>query len=91
MQVDCEFYATVRDAVGTKRRTREFEAGTTVREALHALADAHEGLGPLLFDGDGDVRPTIAVSVNGDPVGEAFDRVLSGGDTLIVAPGVAGG
>jgi molybdopterin converting factor small subunit len=43
MQVTCLLYATVRDAVGTKRLTREVEAGTTVRELLRALGEEFDG------------------------------------------------
>jgi molybdopterin synthase sulfur carrier subunit len=93
MQVDCEVYATVRDAVGEKQLTREFEDGASVGDALEALATEFDGLGPLLFDGAGRVRPNIDVVVGDEPIrrGDGLDEVLVDGDTLIIAPGVAGG
>jgi molybdopterin synthase sulfur carrier subunit len=93
MHVDCEFYATVRDAVGERRLTRTFDDGATVAAALEALAEEFDALGPLLFDGGGRVRPNVNVLVDGVPIheGDGVDTVLADGDTLIVAPGVAGG
>lgn len=93
MQVDCEFYATVRDAVGAKRLTRTFDDGTTVTEALEALAAEFDGLEALLFDAERRVRPHINVLVDEEPIrsGDGVDTALADGDTLIIAPGVAGG
>jgi molybdopterin synthase sulfur carrier subunit len=91
MRVTCEFHATVREAVGEKRIEREIPAGTTVRALLDQLNADHDGLGPLLFDGEGRLRPNINVLVADDPVRNADGTELSDGDTLILAPSVAGG
>lgn len=93
MHVTCEFHATVREAVGTKRLEREVATGTRVRDLLDDLDREHEGLGPLVFDSEGRVRANVNLLVDGTPVrdrdGPATE--LADGDTLVVAPSVAGG
>jgi molybdopterin synthase sulfur carrier subunit len=91
MRVTCEFHATVRDAVGERRIEREVSEGTTVRALLDQLDAEHDRLSPLLFDGEGCLRPNVNVLVADDPVRDADGTELSDGDTLILAPSVAGG
>lgn len=92
MQVELRFYATLRDAVGEKAVSREFEDGTDVGEALRAIAGEYGGLEPLLFDGDGELRSHVTVALDGDPIREDRSDVrLSDGDTLVLSPGVSGG
>ncbi|QLD87511.1 MoaD/ThiS family protein [Natronomonas salina] len=92
MRVEFEFYGTLREAVGEKTVSREIESGTTALEATRAVADEHEKVGSLLFRSNGEVRPNVTVSVNGDPVlDESGDVALEEGDELVLAPGVSGG
>lgn len=93
MHVTCEFYATVRDAVGTKRLHREVAEEATVRDILIELDVEYDGLTPLLFDGDGRIRPNINVLVNDTPIRDRDgpDTQLADGDTLMIVPSVAGG
>ncbi|MFC7175594.1 ubiquitin-like small modifier protein 1 [Halosegnis marinus] len=93
MHVTCAFYATVRDAVGAKEIEREAPEGATVRDVLDALAAEYDGVGPLVFDSEGRVRANVNVLVNGENVrdGAGPATALSDGDTLMVAPAVAGG
>lgn len=93
MHVEFVTYATIRDSVGEKRLDRELPEGTTVGEALSALADDHERLGPLLFDSDGDIRNTVNVLVDEENVrnGQGAATPLVDGSTVSIAPGVAGG
>jgi molybdopterin synthase sulfur carrier subunit len=93
VHVEFVTHATIRDSVGQKRLEREFDAGTTVGEALSVLADDHESLGPLLFDGDGDLRPHVNVLVDEENVrnGDGAATVLADGSTVTLAPGVSGG
>ena len=93
MQVTCELYATVRDAVGRQRVTRTVEAGATVRDLLRALGEEYDGVGPLVFDAEERVRANVNVLVNGEPIRslDGPETELSDGDTLMVAPSVAGG
>jgi molybdopterin synthase sulfur carrier subunit len=93
MRVEFVTYATIRDSIGEKRLERELEAGTTVGEALSELAADHEALAPLLFDGDGDLRPHVNVLVDEENIrnGDGPSTALSDGATVSLAPGVAGG
>ncbi|WP_336003122.1 ubiquitin-like small modifier protein 1 [Halorientalis halophila] len=93
MDVEFVCYATIRDSVGEKRLRREYDEGTTVGEALSALADEYDSLGPLLFDGDGDLRPHINVLVDEENVrnGDGAATRLSDGATVSLTPGVSGG
>jgi molybdopterin synthase sulfur carrier subunit len=93
MQVEFEFYATIRDAVGEAAETRTVESGATVEEALAALVEAHPDVRPLLYDGEGRVRPNINVLVDGTNIRDAEgpETPLSAGTTVGVVPGVAGG
>jgi len=93
VHVEFVTYATIRDSIGEKRLEREFEPETTIGEALSALADEYESLGPLLFDSDGDLRPNVNVLVDEENVrnGDGAATELSDGATVSLAPGVAGG
>lgn len=92
MQLEFEFYATLRDAVGEKSAVRTVPDGTTVVEALRVVADDYEGLQSLLFRENGALRTHITVTRNDQPLlGDREDVELSDGDTLVLSPGVSGG
>lgn len=93
MDVEFVSYATVRDAIGKKSVTLSLSAGTTVEDALRELAAEYDGLESLLFKSDGEVRPHVNVLVNEENIRSLDGRttVLENGDTVAVAPGVAGG
>jgi molybdopterin synthase sulfur carrier subunit len=89
VEVEFEFYATLRDAVGERTVTRTVPDGASVAESLRTLSEEYPSLGPLLFDGEGRLRPHVSVLVDGERV--EGDRSLSGGETVGAAPVVAGG
>jgi molybdopterin synthase sulfur carrier subunit len=93
MDVEFVSYATVRDAIGTKSVTRDLPEGTTVEDALRDLAVEYEGLDSLLFTSDGEIRPHVNVLVNDENIRDRDGQAttLSAGDTVGLAPGVAGG
>lgn len=93
MEITVEFHAALRDAVDEKTIDRGFEAGATLGDAVGALADEYGSLGPLLFGSDGRLRPHITVAVDGEPILEddREERRLSDGETVVLAPGIAGG
>lgn len=93
MEVEFVSYATVRDAIGTKSVTRDLPPGTTVEEALNDLAGEHDGLESLLFESDGEIRPHVNVLVGETNIRELDGQAteLAAGDTVGLAPGVAGG
>ncbi|WP_276257599.1 ubiquitin-like small modifier protein 1 [Haloglomus litoreum] len=91
--VTFEFYATVRDAVGEKTLPWSVEAGTTVNDALRAVATDHPDLHSLLFTSEGRLRPHINVSRNEVPIRDldGADTELAPDDRVTVAPSVSGG
>ncbi len=95
VDMDVEFvsYATVRDAIGTKSVTRDIPDGTTVEAALRDLAVEYEELESLLFDSDGQIRSHVNVLVNDENIRDRDGQAttLAAGDTVGLAPGVAGG
>lgn len=92
MQLTLKFFATFREAVGSKTIEREFDDGATVGAVLGALESEFEGLSGRLLE-DGDLRPQINVLLDGREVlhMEGVDTAAADGDTLSVFPPVAGG
>lgn len=92
MQLTLKFFATFREAVGSKTVQEEFPDDADVGDVLAALEAAHEGLEGQLIE-DGGLRPQINVLLNGREVlhMDGLATELSDGDTLSVFPPVAGG
>ncbi len=92
MDIDLRFFATFREAVGEKERTRTVEDDATVGDVLAALEGEYEGLeGRLLADGT--IRPQLSVLKNGRNVVHmaGVETTLEEGDVVSVFPPVAGG
>ncbi|MDS0473827.1 ubiquitin-like small modifier protein 1 [Natrinema sp. 1APR25-10V2] len=92
MDIDLRFFATFREAVGEKERTRTVEDDATVGDVLAALEGEYEGLeGRLLADGA--IRPQLSVLKNGRNVVHmaGVETTLEEGDVVSVFPPVAGG
>lgn len=92
MDVQLRFFATFREAVGSKTIEREYAEDATVGDALRALEEEFEGLSGQLLD-DGRVRSQVSVLRNGRDVEyqEGIETRFESGDTLSVFPPVAGG
>ena len=92
MNVELRFFATFRQAVGTKVVEREYDAGTTVGEVLRELESEYEGLEGQLVEND-DLRPHINVLKSGREVLhlDGMETELEDGDQLSIFPPVAGG
>jgi len=93
MEVELRFFAMVREAVGTRSTTREFESGATVRDALAALENDYPELAGTLLTEDGEIARSLTVLRNGTNVTH-FDGAgteLSGSDRLSITPPVTGG
>jgi molybdopterin synthase sulfur carrier subunit len=92
MQVELRFFATFREAAGSKTVTHEFDDDATVGDVLADLEAEYEGLAGQLLT-DGELRPQINVLKNGREVlhmdGPA--TTVEDGDTIAVFPPVAGG
>lgn len=92
MELELRFFATFREAVGTKTVSREVDDGSTVGDVLYELESAYDGLEGQLVE-NGDLRPQINVLKNGREVLhiDGMETSLEDGDTLSVFPPVAGG
>jgi len=92
IELELRFFATFREAVGSKTIAREFPDSVTVGEVLTALEDEFEGLEGQLLDGD-EIQPQLNVLKNGREVLhlEGLEESLTDGDRLSLFPPVAGG
>lgn len=92
MNVQLRFFATFREAVGTKVVDREFPDGTTIGDVLRELETEYDDLDGQLIE-DGDLRPHINVLKSGREALhlDGMETVLEDGDTLSIFPPVAGG
>lgn len=76
--------------VGYQRET-EVEAAT-IREAIAALEARHSALRNVLRDGEGSVRASHQLFVNGEQVGRnALEQSVERSDVLEVLTAIAGG
>lgn len=93
MQITCELHGTVREAYGAKTATVALDSGATIGDLLETLDDGNERVAPLVRNGDGEIRPHIAVHVNGESVatGEGAATALNDGDEVTILPSVSGG
>lgn len=93
MEIECRFFATVREAVGERATIRSFEPGTTVRGALAVLEDEHPELRGTLLEENGTIAGSVTVLRNGTHVTHYEDEQtkLADGDTLSITPPVTGG
>ncbi len=65
----------------------------TVRTALAAAGERHEALAQHLLTRDGELRPFVKVFVRNNDVRDlkGLDTPLTGGETVMIVPSVAGG
>jgi molybdopterin synthase sulfur carrier subunit len=92
MNVELRFFATFRQAVGSKVVEANYPADATVGDVLEHLEGEYEGLAGQLLE-DGDLRPHINVLKSGREVLhlDGLDTELEDGDRLSIFPPVAGG
>lgn len=93
MEIELRFFATVREAVGERTATWEFDSGATVRDALAAVESRYPELDGRLLDQDGSVGRSITVMRNGTNVThhDGAETELMADDSLSITPPVTGG
>ena len=91
MSLELRFFATFREAVGTKTIARDYDA-RTVGDVLVALESEFEGLAGEIME-DGTVRGQVNVLLNGRDVTheQGIETPIEPDDTLSIFPPVAGG
>ncbi|WP_436347242.1 ubiquitin-like small modifier protein 1 [Natronorubrum sp. FCH18a] len=80
-------YGPLRSATGTKTVSLAFE-GSTVADAVDEFANAYPRAAQYLYD-DGDLRPSVRVSVDGERAG--LEDPVSDDASLALVPAVQGG
>ena len=81
-------FGPLRSATGEKRVELDFDGGT-VAEAIDTFVDTYPRARSQLYDADGDLRPSVRVTRDGDRV-EADDECPPDAE-LSVVPAVQGG
>ena len=90
--IEARLYATLRAIAGSKTVTLERQpdsVGAALEELIDRFPDLREGL----LSEEGEVRPFVAVMVNGRDIRHlgGLDTPLEGDATLDIFPPVAGG
>jgi molybdopterin synthase sulfur carrier subunit len=73
---------------------RELQAdGANVGEILHTIVEAHPDTQSQLFGADGQLNRYVNVYLNDEDVRvlDGLDTTVSGTDTLVILPAMAGG
>ena len=92
MQVN--FYATLRQIVGTKTVEFEVPEGATVRQLLEEVLRVYPALRRELIDDQGELFGYVHFFVNGRDVPylkDQMETVLAADDVISVFPAVGGG
>lgn len=92
MDVEFALFGPMRDAAGQKTIIRQMEPGTTVRDALQALAEEFPPFYDHFFDDD-QVVGQLVVTVNERNIKQrnGLQTELDDGDVVRIAPPVVGG
>jgi molybdopterin synthase sulfur carrier subunit len=90
MDIQCNFFGPLREAVGEKTVVCEIPPNATVRDLLADLVAAHDLDGVLTDDGD---LGSVTVTKNGTNIAHLDDleTALDEGDVVRLAPPVVGG
>jgi molybdopterin synthase sulfur carrier subunit len=92
MKVKAEFFATLREKVGTASTEVSF-SGNTVMDLIVALDEMFGGILKELMVEGGELRELVKILVNGKDVRgiKGLYTELKGGDSVSFFPPVAGG
>ncbi|GAB7021355.1 ubiquitin-like small modifier protein 1 [Halostagnicola bangensis] len=93
MQVTCELYGPLREAVGGKSHEREVETDATVGDVFEALAAENPELEGFLFDDEEGFSDSVSVIRNGRNVAfeDGIETPVDEGDVLRASPPAEGG
>ncbi len=90
--MEVRLYATLRTIAGARSVTLDADCAT-VGDVLAQLVERHPSLGEYLFDGEGGVRPFVAIMVGGRDVRHlrGMETPVAPDSQLDIFPPVAGG
>ncbi len=91
--MDVYFYATLRKCVGGRRVSLDLPAGSTAGDLLRHAAHVFPALGPLIWEGNGQLADFIKVFVDGREIRnlQGLDTPVPAEATVDVFPPSAGG
>ena len=81
-----KFFASLRNASGVKEATVQ---GATIGEVIAEAVKQYPGLSSLLLE-DGQVRPHVVVTINGQPTKD-MEAAVTAQDLIAIFPPIAGG
>ncbi len=88
------FYATLRQIVGTKTVELSLPNGTTVQQAVAEVVARYPNMRRMLLDEQGELHPYVHVFINGRDapyLESALETVLQPDDSVDIFPAVGGG
>ncbi|HEX9617837.1 MAG TPA: ubiquitin-like small modifier protein 1 [Anaerolineales bacterium] len=89
-----KYYATLRDAVGSRQAEFDLPPGSTLRQLVAEMAARYPALKAEILDPDGNLYSHIHIFVDGRDstfLGGSLDAVLDPDATIAVFPPVGGG
>ncbi len=93
MEVTCDLFGPLREAVGRKSIERELSEDATVETLVADLSAAYDELEGHLFDEDGELADRLTITVNGRHIQQLDGKRsrLADGDRVRLAPPLVGG
>jgi len=94
VEMNVNFYATLRAIVGQKTIQVDMPPGSTARQLIDLVVTDYPALGPELLDENGDFHSHMKMFVNGREVvflDENFSYVMKPTDKVDIFPPVGGG
>lgn len=89
--IKLKLFSSLRELAGAKEVEIEGN-GMSIKQALEKLASKlGEQAKPMLFDGSGDVSPSVLLLVNGDAAGDGPATKVKSGDVIAILLPTAGG
>lgn len=88
------FYAILREIVGSKTIELPLLGGTTVRQLIEAVISQHPRLRSILFDEKNQLHGHVHVFINGRDapyLESGLETAIAANDTVDIFPATAGG
>ena len=91
MKIKLVYLGQLRQLAGIGEEERDAADGATVQDVALACAQQHGEAFASVIVGDGGLRPSLMVLVNGSAIDKSAPIVLSEGDEVTLLAAIAGG
>ena len=92
MQVRIKYFGQLREMAGAEEEQLEPSDGDDLKTALLEKAKTHgDDFRRVIFNRDGNLRPSVMILVNENPIDKSQPHALEDGDEITVLPAIAGG